>query len=81
MHDWWGNLTEKHQQSNGIITYSLSPFRQRAFAGFFKKGVFNTIRRVKSEAPYLVPPAIVLYMVITWAEEANALTHSKAGHQ
>ncbi|KAF4521462.1 hypothetical protein B566_EDAN001759 [Ephemera danica] len=32
----------------GIITYRLSPFEQRAFAGAISKGVPNVIRRIRS---------------------------------
>lgn len=39
----------------GIITYHLSPFEQRAFAGVISKGIPNTIRRI-SENVFRVAP-------------------------
>ncbi len=38
-----------------IITYSISPFEQRAFAGFITKGIPNVIRRFSEEAFYVLP--------------------------
>ena len=37
------------------ITYSLSPFEQRAFAGIFSKGIPNLIRRFSEEVFYILP--------------------------
>lgn len=38
-----------------IITYSLSPFEQRAFAGLITRGVPNLIRRFSEEVLYILP--------------------------
>ena len=38
----------------GIITFKLSPHEQKAFAGAISQGFPNFIRRIASEAPYLV---------------------------
>lgn len=38
-----------------VITYSLSPFEQRAFAGLFSKGIPNIIRRFSEEVFYILP--------------------------
>lgn len=40
----FGNLAKVH----GIVTYKLSPFEQRAFAGAISKGVPNMLRRIRS---------------------------------
>lgn len=40
---------------NGLIYYSLSPHEQKAFAGFFSRGFPNTIRRMRSAIPLVVP--------------------------
>lgn len=39
----------------GIITYRLSPFEQKAFAGVITHGVPNTIRRIAENILYIVP--------------------------
>ena len=38
-----------------IITYSLSPYEQRAFAGVISKGVPNIVRRFMEEIPFILP--------------------------
>ena len=38
-----------------IITYSLSPYEQKTFAGVFSRGVPNIIRRFKEEVFYIFP--------------------------
>lgn len=44
----------------GIITYSLSPYEQRAFAFAFTKGITNTLRRFR-ENIFLIGPRKKLY--------------------
>lgn len=41
--------------AKNIITYSLSPFEQRAFVGLFSKGIPNIIRRFSEEVFYILP--------------------------
>ncbi|KAF5302270.1 hypothetical protein FQA39_LY10309 [Lamprigera yunnana] len=63
----FGNL----YKIRGIITYSLSPYEQRAFAGAIKKGLPNMIKRIADIAPYLVPPTLLAYMFYLY----NVNTH------
>lgn len=39
----------------GIVTYKLSPFEQRAFAGAISKGVPNMVRRFRSNVFTVAP--------------------------
>ena len=55
----FGNLI----RARHIITYILSPYEQRLFAGFFSQGVPNMVRRVSEEVPYMLPSAIICSMV------------------
>ena len=32
-------------QKRGVVEYSMSPYEQKAFAGFFKKGAPQLVRR------------------------------------
>lgn len=47
----FGNLAKVH----GIVTYKLSPFEQRAFAGAISKGVPNMLRRIRSNIFRVTP--------------------------
>ncbi|KAK9385345.1 cytochrome b-c1 complex subunit 8 [Lipomyces mesembrius] len=70
---WWGDM--------GIITYSVSPYAQKPFAGAFNNAIFNTFRRVSSQAFYVVLPAGLLVYVINAAKQKNAYLYSKAGRE
>ncbi|CAD7680578.1 unnamed protein product [Nyctereutes procyonoides] len=45
----FGNLTRMRH----VITYSLSPFEQRAFLHYFSKGIPNVLRRMRAVLPCL----------------------------
>ncbi|OJD22173.1 hypothetical protein ACJ73_06483 [Blastomyces percursus] len=52
-----------------ISTYSLSPNRQRPFAGALYNAIFNTWRRTRNQALYVIPPFVAAYAIINWAQE------------
>lgn len=58
----------------GVITTKLSPFEQKAFKGIISHGVPNSLKRIGSNIPFIVPPMIVGYIVYDWATE----THHKS---
>ncbi|KAL3266715.1 hypothetical protein HHI36_010876 [Cryptolaemus montrouzieri] len=47
----------------GIITYRLSPFELKAFGGLISHGLPNTLRRIKDEFLYVVPPLAIGYII------------------
>ncbi|XP_044254203.1 cytochrome b-c1 complex subunit 8 [Tribolium madens] len=55
----------------GIITYRLSPFELKAFSGIFSHGVPNTLRRIKEEFLYVVPPLLLGYVVYDQVEKEH----------
>ncbi|KAI4201454.1 MAG: hypothetical protein LQ350_003213 [Teloschistes chrysophthalmus] len=73
----WGNLGSQTQK--GIVTYSLSANRQRPFAGATSAAIFNTYRRSRAQFLYVVPPLVLGYMLIDWANEKNHYYNSKEG--
>ncbi|KAJ1980240.1 ubiquinol--cytochrome-c reductase subunit 8 [Dimargaris cristalligena] len=74
----FGNLGGPKQR--GIVSYRLSSYEQRVFAGVFKKGFYNVIRRFSANVLYIGPPMIASYMVYSWAKKRNTYLNSKAGH-
>ncbi|CAI9544059.1 unnamed protein product [Staurois parvus] len=62
----FGNLAKVRH----IITFSLSPFEQRAFANIFSKGIPNVWRRFSSNILTVVPrkcqtqPYRMIYMYV-----------------
>lgn len=47
----FGNLTRMRH----VISYSLSPFEQRAFPNYFSKGIPNVLRRTRERILRVAP--------------------------
>ncbi|XP_055902977.1 cytochrome b-c1 complex subunit 8 [Eupeodes corollae] len=69
----FGNL----YKINGLVTYKISPFEQKAFAGAISKGVPNMVRRFRSNVFIVSPPFIVAYLVYNLAEKEHARLQRK----
>ncbi|KAI9218610.1 cytochrome b-c1 complex subunit 8 [Blastocladiella britannica] len=76
----WGHMGRPHQAQNNIVTYQVSPFRQRAFAGAISKGIHNVFRRTMAQAPYIVIPFALGYSVFKYCNDKYAWYHTKEGH-
>lgn len=63
----WGHPQLPQQQ--GIITYQLSSNRLAPLGGAGNAAVFNTFRRSKAQVLYVVPPFVVAWLAMKWAEE------------
>ncbi|MCJ1285645.1 hypothetical protein MMC26_004986 [Xylographa opegraphella] len=63
----WGNLGSQTQK--GITTYSISANRQAPLAGTLHAAIFNTWRRFKAQALYVIPPFAIAYATMNWAIE------------
>ncbi|XP_038595803.1 cytochrome b-c1 complex subunit 8 [Tachyglossus aculeatus] len=61
----FGNLIKVRH----IISYSLSPFEQRAFPNYFIKGIPNVLRRTRECILKVAPPFVAFYMLYTWGNE------------
>ncbi|GAB1608573.1 cytochrome b-c1 complex subunit 8-like [Argonauta hians] len=57
---------------SGVITYHLSPFEQRAFAGAITKGIPNLWSRFKGQAFRVLPPLTLAYLVYDYAEKLHS---------
>ncbi|KAJ5602148.1 ubiquinol-cytochrome C reductase complex subunit UcrQ [Penicillium lagena] len=68
---WWigppGNQVLPSPQR--IASYALSPNRQRPMAGWLHAAIFNTFRRFRHQVLYVVPPFIIAFAVMNWANE------------
>lgn len=74
----------------GILTYKLSPFEQRAFAGAISHGIPNIFRRIRSKI-FIVTPRKYLLLIQNFICSqlflyrytccAMALTVSKLGNE
>uniref|UniRef100_A0A8C6NKE3 Cytochrome b-c1 complex subunit 8 n=1 Tax=Nothobranchius furzeri TaxID=105023 RepID=A0A8C6NKE3_NOTFU len=52
-----------------IVTYSLSPFEQRAFTNFFSKGIPNVWRRFSGSFFKVAP--LLTYLIYTWGNSVH----------
>lgn len=52
-----------------VISYSLSPFEQRAFPSYFSKGIPNVLRRTRERILRVAPPFVVVYLIYTWGNQ------------
>ncbi|OAK93835.1 UcrQ-domain-containing protein [Phaeosphaeriaceae sp. SRC1lsM3a] len=76
----WGNPYEGGgRPGKGVVTYAMSPNRQRPMATFIGKGFWNVVRRSRNQILYTVPPFLVAYATMQWAIEKNEFYNSKAG--
>lgn len=74
----------------GIITYKLSPFEQRAFAGAISHGIPNIFRRIRQKIFIVVPRKYLLLIqnfissqlfLYRYTCFAMVLTVSKSGNK
>ncbi|KAF8556615.1 hypothetical protein OG21DRAFT_1482961 [Imleria badia] len=75
---WWGDTSNLKQK--GIITYTVSPFRQRPTKEIFQGWMFNGYKRLASQVPYWIVPFAIAYGTYTWAKRYDVWQNSKAGH-
>jgi ubiquinol-cytochrome c reductase subunit 8 len=59
-----GSLTQK-----GVASYALSSNAQRPLAGTLNAAIFNTWRRFRGQALYVIPPFVIAYAAMEWATE------------
>jgi len=76
----WGNPYEGGgRPGKGVVSYALSPNRQRPMAGFISKGFWNVVRRSRNQILYFAPPLLIAYGTMQWAIERNEFLNSKQG--
>ncbi|ORX40837.1 cytochrome b-c1 complex subunit 8 [Kockovaella imperatae] len=75
---WWGSMGGPKQK--GIVTYSVSPYRQRAFQGVISGWIFNGTRRLIQQSAYFLVPLSIGYGVYSWGSKKYAYNNSKEGH-
>ncbi|KAL3230591.1 Cytochrome b-c1 complex subunit 8, mitochondrial [Nakaseomyces bracarensis] len=76
---WWGHLGSPKQK--GITSYSVSPYAQKPLAHSMQNAVFNTFRRVKSQALYVLIPAGIYYYWWVNSRDYNEYLYTKAGRE
>lgn len=65
----------------GITMYSVSPYAQKPLTGIFHNAVFNTFRRVKAQALYVIIPASIYWAWWANCRDYNEFLYTKAGRE
>ncbi|KAL2710773.1 Cytochrome b-c1 complex subunit 8 [Kluyveromyces marxianus] len=76
---WWGSIGSPAQK--GITMYSVSPYAQKPLNNIFNNAVFNTFRRVKSQALYVILPFTIYWAWWVNCRDYNAYLYTKAGRE
>lgn len=76
---WWGNIGSPAQKR--VTTYTVSPYAQSAMRGALERSVFNTWRRTKSQALYIIIPGVIVWNVWANARDYNEYLYTKAGSE
>jgi len=64
----WGHFGP---QSKNIAVYHLAPLQQKAFYGYFKNGLPNTVRRYTTLFLTAAPGLLLFFGTYKWAIAAN----------
>ncbi|EJF61854.1 hypothetical protein DICSQDRAFT_146974 [Dichomitus squalens LYAD-421 SS1] len=75
---WWGDKGVLKQK--GIVTYSMSPFKQRATHHLIRNYILNGYRRLSGQFVYWSIPFAIGYGTYAWAKSYDAWQNSKAAH-
>jgi len=75
---WWGDKGGPKQK--GVITYTVSPFKQNPTVHMWRNYLFNGVRRISSQVPYWIVPVAIGYGTYSWAKSYDAWQNSKEGH-
>eukprot|EP00055_Hartaetosiga_balthica_P018725 m.135248 g.135248 ORF g.135248 m.135248 type:complete len:84 (+) comp9878_c0_seq1:55-306(+) len=58
-----------YKGAKGVITFQLSPFRQKAVGSFFTTGVVSGIKYAAQELPPMLPAMISGAFLFKWASD------------
>ena len=76
---WGGGATLVQQK--GITSYAVSPYAQKPLNGSFRNAFYNTSRRVKSQALFVLIPAGIYWMWWENCRDYNEYLYTKAGRE
>lgn len=76
---WWGHIGSPKQKY--ITTYTVSPYATKPMKGALYNSVFNTFRRVKNQAFFVVVPFFIVGAIWNKAEKYNEYLYTKAGRE
>uniref|UniRef100_A0A060TGR0 Cytochrome b-c1 complex subunit 8 n=1 Tax=Blastobotrys adeninivorans TaxID=409370 RepID=A0A060TGR0_BLAAD len=76
---WWGSLGGPKQKYT--VRYGVAHTAQKPLYGTLHAAFFNTFRRVRAQAFYVLFPVATYYYVWTKAQEYNKWLYTKEGRE
>ncbi|XP_037531270.1 cytochrome b-c1 complex subunit 8-like [Nematolebias whitei] len=69
----FGNLCKVRH----VVTFSLSPFEQKAFPNFFTEACPNTWRRFRGSFIRIAPHVALFFLIYNWGNSVNKQSKRK----
>lgn len=76
---WWGKMGSPKQKY--VNQYFVSPYATKPLKDNLNRAFFNTFRRVKNQAFFLVVPGVIVWNIWTQARDYNEFLYTKAGRE
>ncbi|CUM66879.1 uncharacterized protein PRCAT00004563001 [Priceomyces carsonii] len=76
---WWGHIGSPKQKYVNI--YTVSPYATRPMKDALYNAFFNTFRRTKNQALYVIVPAVIVWNVWVKARDYNEYLYTKSGRE
>lgn len=76
---WWGHIGSPKQKY--VTTYTVSPFATRPMKDSLYNAFFNTFRRTKNQALYILIPGTIVWNIWTRARDYNEYLYTKEGRE
>lgn len=76
---WWGHMGSQPQKN--VAMYTVSPYATKPLKGALYNSIFNTFRRTKNQALYVIIPGVIVWNVWTTARDYNEYLYTKAGRE
>lgn len=74
---WWGHIGSPPQKY--VTTYTVSPYATKPLKGALYNSVFNTFRRVKNQALFVIIPGVIVWNIWAVNRDYNEYLYTKAG--
>ncbi|EGV62116.1 ubiquinol--cytochrome-c reductase subunit 8 [Yamadazyma tenuis] len=76
---WWGAIGGPKQKY--VNQYTVTPYATRPLKGNLHKAFFNTFRRVKNQALFVIIPFSIVWSIWAQARDYNEFLYTKAGKE
>lgn len=76
---WWGNIGSPKQKY--MTQFTVSPYATKPLKDALYNSVFNTFRRTKNQALYLIIPGVLMWNIWAKARDYNEFLYTKAGRE